>query len=368
MSTEMTKEELDSKFNQEYEKAKAQYCKKPNILVCGYTGSGKTSLTKTILGDVVPAEAVGEGRPKTMDYCHYENDVVSIWDSQGLELGETEVAFMEKTREFIKSRVTDMDVDKHIHLVWYTIQGPGARVTDCDLALIKEIFPTKDLIVVITKSDITRPSQKEALKRVLMENGVSEDRIVFTSDEEGESIGCKELVDLSLEMLPEAYRDAFAFAQNINRERKKQAVLEKAGKAKAIIVAATTAAGAAGAVPIPLSDAAVITPIQVTMIASLAALYGLNGKEITVAAMPFIARAVGTMTASSLLKLIPGLGSVVNASVAILLTGAMGWFVQTQFEKLAIAKALGEPPPDVKFNFDLFRSFLDNYKAKNDRG
>ena len=52
----------------------------------------------------------------------------------------------------------------------------------------------------------------------------------------------------------------------------------------------------------------------------------------------------------------------------ILLTGAMGWFVQTQFEKLAIAKALGEPPPDVKFNFDLFRSFLDNYKAKNGRG
>ena len=48
MSTEMTKEELDSKFNQEYEKAKAQYCKKPNILVCGYTGSGKTSCTSGI--------------------------------------------------------------------------------------------------------------------------------------------------------------------------------------------------------------------------------------------------------------------------------------------------------------------------------
>lgn len=28
--------------------------KRPNILVCGYTGSGKTTLIKAILGDVVP--------------------------------------------------------------------------------------------------------------------------------------------------------------------------------------------------------------------------------------------------------------------------------------------------------------------------
>ena len=83
-------------------------------------------------------------------------------------------------------------------------------------------------------------------------------------------------------------------------------------------------------------------------------------------AMPMIARAVGTMAASSLLKLIPGLGTVAGAcitgGIAATLTGAMGWFVQTQFEKIAIAKALGEPPPDVNFDFDLFKSYLDNYK------
>lgn len=49
--------------------------------------------------------------------------------------------------------------------------------------------------------------------------------------------------------------------------------------------------------PIPLSDAAIITPIQVGMIGGLAALYGLKGKEISVMAMPMIARAVGTMAA-----------------------------------------------------------------------
>ena len=105
---------------------------------------------------------------------------------------------------------------------------------------------------------------------------------------------------------------------------------------------------------------------QTALIGGLAALYGMKKEELSVLAMPLIARTVGTMAASSLLKLIPGLGTVAGAcitgTIAATLTGAMGWFVQTQFEKIAIAKALGEPPPDVNFDFDLFKSYLDNYK------
>ena len=362
MATEMSTAELEKKFKEEYEKSANQYRKRPNILVCGYTGSGKSSLIKAILGDVVPATAIGDGKPKTMDFDHYENDMISIWDSRGMELGDTEGQFVEYARSFINGRVTDMNVDNHIHLVWYAIQGTGARITDCDLKLIKEIFTPKNLIVVITKSDCTRPQQKEALKRRLLDNGIAEDRIVFTSDMEGGSIGCKDLMEQSLEMLPEAYKDAFAYAQQVDLERRKQTILNKSGKAKAIILTATTAAATAGAVPIPLSDAAIITPIQVGMIGGLAALYGLNGKELSVMAMPLIAKTVGMLTASSLIKLIPGLGSAVNAGVAGVLTGAMGWFIQAQFEKLAIAKVLGLPPPEVNFNFELFKSFLDEYK------
>ena len=352
-------------FNRKFEEARKQFGKRPNILVCGYTGSGKSSLVKAILGDVVPASAIGAGAPRTMGYDCYENDLVKIWDSKGLELGETEEEFTEQTRTFIRSKQNDPNVDHHIHLVWYTIQGPGARVTDCDKNLIKNIFTTQNVIVVVTKSDITRPNQKAALKETIMNSGVPEERILFTCDEEGGSVGCKELMNLSYAMLPEAYKDAFMEAQRIDMEAKVQAVRNKTGKAKAIIATATTAAAGVGAVPIPLSDAAVIIPIQVGMIASLAALYGLKEEAVKQAALPFVAKLAGVFLATSLLKIIPGLGSAINATVAGTLTGAMGFYVKSYFEENAIAKIEGRPLPELTFDVELFKQFYEEYKKTN---
>lgn len=64
MAIEMTETELQRKFDEEYQNASLQYRKRPNILVCGYTGSGKSSLIKAILGEVVPDTAIGDGKPK----------------------------------------------------------------------------------------------------------------------------------------------------------------------------------------------------------------------------------------------------------------------------------------------------------------
>ena len=364
--SEMENFDVKKEFNSKYEEARKKFGKRPNILVCGYTGSGKSSLVKAILGDIVPDSAIGDGAPRTMGYDCYENDLVKIWDSKGLELGETEREFTEQTRQFVRSQQENLNVDDHIHLVWYTIQGPGARVTDCDKNLIKNIFTTKNVIVVVTKIDITRPNQKAALKEVIMDAGIPEERIIFSSDEEGGAVGCKELMNLSYAMLPDAYKDAFMEAQRVDKEAKIQAVYEKAGKAKAIIATATTATAGAGAVPIPLSDAAVIVPIQVTMIATLAGLYGLKEEAIKQSALPFVARLAGVFLATSLLKLIPGLGSAINATIAATLTGAMGLYVKSNFEESAIAQIEGRPAPDLGFDVELFKKFYAEYKKNKE--
>ena len=169
-------------------------------------------------------------------------------------------------------------------------------------------------------------------------------------------------MNLSSAMLPEAYKDAFMEAQRIDREAKIQAVRDKAGKAKAIIATAATAAAGAGAVPIPLSDAAVIVPIQVTMIATLAGLYGLREEAVKQSALPLVARLAGVFLATCLLKLIPGLGSAINAAVAASLTGAMGLYVKSNFEECAIARIEGRPIPELGFDVELFKQFYAEYR------
>ena len=370
--TEISRKQMTE---QEWEEKLAQARKelgvpRPNILICGYTGSGKTSLIKAILGDIVDSKAIGTGEPKTQDFDCYENDLVRIYDSKGMENGETEEQFVTVAREFINShRLNDPSkINEHIHLVWYTIQGPGARVTDCDRKLIKDIFTPQDLIVCITKADGMRESQKQAMKQAVMNAGVRAERIIFTSDEEGGSIGNKELMECSFKMLPDAYKDAFAEAQKVDIELRKKAVYQKATKAKAIIASAVAGAIAIGATPIPVSDAPLLVAAQTTMIASLAGLYGIGNDAFKVGMIPFLAKLAGTTLAGSLLKAIPGIGTAVGgaitAAIAGSLTGAMGLYVKSYFEKCAIAKIEGKPMPEIPWDAELFQQFYSQYKKE----
>jgi len=334
--------------------------KRPTILVCGYTGTGKSSLLRAILGDIVPEEAIGTGKPRTMGFDCYESDLIKVYDSKGLEAGETEEAFTEVVRKFIRERQDDPVLDNHIHLVWYTIQGPGARVTDCDKNLIRKLFRKEDVIAVVTKADITRENQKEGLKRELMQTGLPEERIIFTSDEDSGSIGCKELMRLSYEMLPAAYKDAFMEAQRIDIEAKVEAIRAKRSKASAIIATAVAAATATGAVPIPGPDAPILVAEQTAMIGSFAALYRLASEALSKAYLPLLAKAAGLLTVSAITKVVPGLGSAVSATVAGSLTAAMGWYVQRDFEQIAIAKATGGPMPELRVDLEEFYKFLKN--------
>lgn len=123
--------------------------------------------------------------------------------------------------------------------------------------------------------------------------------------------------------------------------------LEK--KCHTAIHSAATAAGAAGAIPIPMSDAVPITATQITMIIALGKVFGvsLSGSVAKSIAGVAVTQHAGRAIASNILKAIPGvnatIGSIVGASTAVALTETLGWLVADDFFRMAN----GEEPQDI---------------------
>lgn len=362
-SLEKIRKLFEEKFDKERESYKE---KRPNILVVGFTGSGKTTLCQKIFGDeIVPDGEVGwEGEPKTKNFKFYENDFVGVWDSRGMELNEGLDSFKDSLRAFIDERNSQPNVDDHIHLVWLTVQGCGGRLDPkAEGDLFHNILDPKRTFLVITKSDITKDRQKEGLLKVATEKiSIPPKQIFFVSERDDDS-GVLDLIRRSHELLPEAYKMAFVEAQMRDVEMKRKQILGKNAKAKALIVAAGAAAATVCAAPIPIASGTILVPTQIGLIASLAALYDVgSGAALKQSALPLVARVAGMWAASELSKLIPGFGSVISATVGSSLTIALGWYVQKQFEVIALANAEGREPPEPIFDWNEFLNFKETFR------
>ena len=110
---------------------------------------------------------------------------------------------------------------------------------------------------------------------------------------------------------------------------------EQKKKCQKIIHTASVAAGGAGTglSQIPLADTAVITPIQITMIISLAAVFGIRLTEgaakgvLASASTSFVGRGVSQV----LVGWIPFIGNAINTATAAGLTEAVGWMAASHF-------------------------------------
>lgn len=102
-----------------------------------------------------------------------------------------------------------------------------------------------------------------------------------------------------------------------------------------IIRTAAVASGTTGVLPILGTDVVAITAVQTAMIISLGKVFDVRLTESAAEymAITLLTQHAGKLVVGGLSKLIPGIGSAINASVAFTITEMVGWKVASDFSK-----------------------------------
>jgi uncharacterized protein (DUF697 family) len=324
----------DRPFIEANSQAKSRYGRF-NLAVIGGTGVGKSSLVNAVFGRDLAK--VGRGLPVTEGVNYYHDDSLGIWDIEGFEIGSA-MTPAEALRTNLKT-IADRPRVEQVSVVWYCVASKADRLTRADIDMIRELDARGlPVVLVLTKVDWDTPfpGRRTVPKpverfRTWLENPddkgqpieIPFQRVILTSTQDkngkGKGHGLGELVTETLALSPENEKDAFRIAQRLNLPWKRE-------MARPIIAAAASAAAAAAAIPVPIADAAILAPIQLTMMGRISAIYDLELKTmLSAGALAQLGvQITGQALARSFLKLIPGAGSVIGAGVAFALTAATG--------------------------------------------
>ena len=127
---------------------------------------------------------------------------------------------------------------------------------------------------------------------------------------------------------------------------------------------AATAAAAAGAIPIPMSDAIPITAAQIGMVVKLGKIFDLTISESAAKSIISvgIAQQAGRAVVTNVLKAIPGagtlVGGVIGATTAATLTEALGWIIADDFFRMYN----GEQPENIVEAADSLKGAFDGLR------
>lgn len=308
-----------------------------NLAIVGGTGVGKSSLVNAVFGR--EHAGVGKGLPVTSGVHYYFDQSLGIWDFEGFEIGSSQSP-AESLRAHLRT-IAQRPANEQIAVVWYCVASTADRLTMPDIEMIRELHNSGlPVILVLTKVAWTKnpvtgkhraPKDVEAFRDWLEypvdANGMPiylpVQRVILTAarakNGKDAGPGVRELVEETLVLAPEGEKDAFRVAQRLNLPWKRE-------MARKVIGAASSAAAAAAAIPIPVADAATLAPIQLAMMGRIAAIYDLELTTMLSASAlaQYGTQLAGQALARSFLKLIPGVGSAVNATVALALTASAG--------------------------------------------
>lgn len=328
-------EQIMSSIQKEYKELE-----KLNVMILGKTGVGKSTLINNMFSQKLAETGVGKPVTDKIRKIEKPDFPLAIYDTPGLELGGDNAidGLINEVVGEIEAGVKSGDIGKAIHCIWYCISTPSHRIEQAEIEFLNMFFDKTSnynipVILVLTQSYSKKDAkalmaeiEKENLAIVNIVSVLAED---YEIDEEyiAKAYGLDRLSEVMINVIPEAVQKTFVAVQCANLELKK-------GRAQAVVASAVVVAATTGAVPIPFSDAALLVPEQVAMLASITAIYGIPMEKSTLIAI--ISSTIGTAgttvlgktVVSNLLKLIPAAGSVVGGAIssatAAAFTAALG--------------------------------------------
>lgn len=265
---------------------------KGNVLVIGNSGVGKSTLINAVVGADVAK--TGWGTSGTTDkleiYEPTSEDVpFRVIDTIGFvpNLIKQQSA-VHAVKKWSKDCAKKGKEDNQINVIWFCVDGTRSKLFEEDLKALSRaasMWESVPVVVVITKSYAVPDREKNRdmvfkafAKQKKYGNNLKEVipvvAQIFTLNDTAFAPpeGIAQLIDITNELMPEgrkaAEQDLAKFV--LNRKR----VL-----AQSIATTATAGAAVVGAVPIPFSDAVLLTPIEVSEVNSIAWVYGIGKDE-----------------------------------------------------------------------------------------
>lgn len=323
----------DEAFRREWQ-SEAEKIGRFNLAIFGKTGVGKSTLINAIFGEEVAPTGVGE--PVTMEdhlYLHHAG-FLGLLDTRGLEIGKDTERLIAELATYLK-KMREKPLSEQIHVAWYCVRATDRRFEDTEAEFIRRLSELGLPVVAVMTQVPSREGAHHGDSVKLADHiadlnlpivGGRPILVMATGDDFTGQVqhGLKDLVDATFRVAPEGVESAFAAAQKIDLGRKRKQAQEAVRLAAALALSV-------GAVPIPVADAGLLVPIQLGMMAKVAAIYGVRMETATIAAAvaTTLASAAGRSAVVGLIKLIPGAGTIVggtiSAAVASTFTLAIGY-------------------------------------------
>ncbi|MBP3196060.1 MAG: GTPase domain-containing protein [Butyrivibrio sp.] len=329
---------------------------KGNVLVVGYSGVGKSTLIKTVLGEEAMKKKASDSCSPNSDFQVYENSNISfrLIDTTGIEPGMfKEQRAVKAVRKWSAQSIKSKS-DNQISVVWFCVDSFTCHLfpkTIDEFMDAISVWKNVPIIVVITQSyakDETQHAEEIVRKAFLSQKSFAPRLTEVISvvakprtSEDGNLLppkGIPELIKITNNLLPEGLQAA-------KKDVARYILSRKRAMSHAVVSVATLAGITAGFVGAPIVDLMLLKPTESIEIESIFRIWEIKkskeAKELQDCILDIGTVSLTGKTVLSSLKLIPGVNlgaATINAFISGTIVFVLGEAASYIFEQIYTGK------------------------------